>query len=116
MLFLGKLDKHCIGMCYLHGKLEATSEVTSVPLGQKRKSGRPKKMPHCLTRSPPVHLVHSRLDAVDIVTTETELDDISDIQENEEVHQLVQEEDPAIEPVIAPPPPQKNQVLNFIQL
>ena len=34
------------------GTLEVTSEMRAVPLGQKRKRGRPKKMPHCLARSP----------------------------------------------------------------
>ena len=53
--FAGKLCKHTVGLYYLQGKLEVTSEVRSVPLGQKRKRGRPKKFPNCLTRSPPVH-------------------------------------------------------------
>lgn len=49
----GKLCQHSNGMAYLQGKLEVTSEVRSVPLGQKRKRGRPKKLPsNCLTRSP----------------------------------------------------------------
>jgi hypothetical protein len=49
----GKLCQHSNGMSYLQGKLEVTSEVRSVPLGQKRKRGRPKKLPsNCLTRSP----------------------------------------------------------------
>ena len=49
----GKLCHHTVGMSYLQGKLEATSEVRSVPLGQKRKRGRPKKLPgNCLSRSP----------------------------------------------------------------
>ena len=34
------------------GKLEATSDVRSVPLGQKRRKGRPKKLPNCLQKSP----------------------------------------------------------------
>lgn len=49
----GKLCHHTVGMSYLQGKLEVTSEVRSVPLGQKRKRGRPKKLPiNCLERSP----------------------------------------------------------------
>ena len=48
----GKLCKHTIGMRYVTGKLEATSQVRSVPLGQKRKRGRPKRLPNCLIRSP----------------------------------------------------------------
>ena len=31
-----------------------TSEIHSVPLGEKRKKGRPKKIQHCLSKSPPV--------------------------------------------------------------
>lgn len=34
------------------GILEVTSDVRSVPLGAKRKRGRPKKMPNCLVKSP----------------------------------------------------------------
>ena len=37
---------------YKTGKLEITSDVRSKPLGQKRKRGRPAKLPPCLTRSP----------------------------------------------------------------
>ena len=48
----GKLCKHTIGMRYVTGKLEATSQVRSVPLGQKEKRGRPKRLPNCLIRSP----------------------------------------------------------------
>ena len=54
----GKLCKHTTGMAYIKGNVEVTSEVRSVPLGQKRKRGRPKKLPNCLTRSPPVQLNH----------------------------------------------------------
>jgi hypothetical protein len=41
-------------MMFRSGSLEVTSEVRSVPLGQKRKKGRPKKIQHCLTKSPPM--------------------------------------------------------------
>ena len=37
---------------YKTGKLEITSDVRSKPLGQKRKRGRPAKLPPCLARSP----------------------------------------------------------------
>ena len=47
-----KLFKHTVGMLYFTGALEATSDVRSVPLGAKRKRGRPKKLPNCLARSP----------------------------------------------------------------
>ena len=40
------------GMLFKSGFLEVTPEVRSVPLGQKRKRGRPKKLPNCLARSP----------------------------------------------------------------
>ena len=39
-------------MSYRQGLLEVTPEVRSVPLGVKRKRGRPKKVGHCLSRSP----------------------------------------------------------------
>ena len=64
-------------MAYLHGKLEVTSEVRSFPLGQKRKQGRPKKMPHCLTRSPLcVHPTH--IQEEDIANTEPEMENVPD--------------------------------------
>ena len=44
--------EHEVGLMYKKGILEVTSEVRSVPINQKRKRGRPKKLPHCLTRSP----------------------------------------------------------------
>ena len=37
---------------YMNGILEVTSDVRSVPLGQKRKRGRPKNIPNCLVKSP----------------------------------------------------------------
>ena len=49
----GKICKHTVGLLYRNGHLEATSDVRSVRLGQKRKPGRPKKLPMCLVRSPP---------------------------------------------------------------
>ena len=48
----GRLCKHSVGLMYKCGTLEITSDVRSKPLGQKRRRGRPKKMPHCLTHSP----------------------------------------------------------------
>ena len=50
----GKLCKHTVGMHYRQGFIEVTSQVRSVPLGQKRKRGRPKNLPNCLAKSPPV--------------------------------------------------------------
>ena len=40
-------------MAFREGKLEVTSQVRSVPLGQKRKRGRPKALGNCLLQSPP---------------------------------------------------------------
>ena len=48
----GKQDKHCIAMMYYTGKWLAEADVRAVALGKSRKPGRPKKIPHCLTRSP----------------------------------------------------------------
>ena len=38
---------------YKTGKLEVTADVRAIPLGQKRKRGRPAKLPLSLARSPP---------------------------------------------------------------
>ena len=48
----GHLCKHSVGMMYKCGILEVDSEVRSKPIGQKRKRGRPKKLPACLAQSP----------------------------------------------------------------
>lgn len=45
--------KITVGLHYWSGRLKATPEVRSIPLGEKRKKGRPKKIPNCLVRSPP---------------------------------------------------------------
>ena len=47
-----RVCKHAVGLMYKTGVLEISSDVRSKPLGQKRKRGRPKKLPACLTRSP----------------------------------------------------------------
>ena len=49
----GKLCKHTVGMCYMEGIMEVTSQERAVPLGQKRKRGRPKNLGNCLMKSPP---------------------------------------------------------------
>ena len=41
-----------MGLLYKTGVLEAAPDVRSVPLGAKRKPGRPKKIPNCLEKSP----------------------------------------------------------------
>ena len=46
-------------MLYKTGTLEITSDVRSKPLGQKRRRGRPKKIPHCLQKSPEPRTVGS---------------------------------------------------------
>ena len=51
-MFKGKLGKHTVGMAYRQGYLEVTDDVRSVPLGVKRKRGRPKKLGPCLMKSP----------------------------------------------------------------
>ena len=47
----GKMCKHTVALLYKTGIMEITSDVRSKPLGQKRKRGRPKKIPHCLQKS-----------------------------------------------------------------
>ena len=47
-----RMCKHTVGLMYKTNVLEVTSEVRSKPLGQKRKRGRPKQLPACLTKSP----------------------------------------------------------------
>ena len=49
----GKLCQHSTGMRYVQGDLVPEADVRAVPLGAKRKRGRPKRNPMCLTRSPP---------------------------------------------------------------
>ena len=49
----GKLCQHSNGMRYIEGDLVPEADVRAVPLGAKRKRGRPKRNPMCLTRSPP---------------------------------------------------------------
>ena len=53
-IFQGKLCKHTVGMSYMEGILDVTSQVRAVPLGQKRKRGRPKGLGNCLLKSPPL--------------------------------------------------------------
>ena len=48
----GRLCKHSVGLLYKTGTIEVDHDVRSKPLGAKRKRGRPKKLPSCLTRSP----------------------------------------------------------------
>ena len=55
----GKMCKHTVGLLYKTGIMEITSDVRSKPLGQKRKRGRPKKIPHCLQKSPEPRTVGS---------------------------------------------------------
>ena len=51
--------KHSVGLMYKTELLEVSSEVRSKPLGQKRKRGRPKKLPACLTKSPQPQIPNS---------------------------------------------------------
>ena len=66
---------HTNGMHYKTGKLEAAPDVRSVPLGEKRKKGRPKKLPKfSLVKSPvrapseasPPELVHLQDDEFEV--------------------------------------------------
>ena len=43
---------HTNGVHYHHGSLEPAEDVRSVPLGAKRRKGRPKNLPNCLANSP----------------------------------------------------------------
>ena len=47
--------KHSVGLMFKTEILQIDSDVRSKPLGQKRKRGRPKKLPVCLARSPEQH-------------------------------------------------------------
>ena len=47
-----RLCKHSVGLMYKCDVLEISSDVRSKPLGQKRRRGRPKKLPFCLVNSP----------------------------------------------------------------
>ena len=60
--------KHSVGLLYQTGALEVTSEVRSVPLGAKRKRGRPKQIPNCLVENDADTDENS--DDIDVVETE----------------------------------------------
>ena len=47
-----RLCNHTVGLMFKTNIIEIDSDVRSKPLGQKRKRGRPKKLPSCLARSP----------------------------------------------------------------
>ena len=61
-----KLCYHTDGLLYVNGHLEATSDVRSVPLGEKRRKGRPKKIPHSLQMSPARNPVEEILGGVPV--------------------------------------------------
>ena len=48
----GHICKHSVALMYKCNILDIDSEVRSKPIGQKRKRGRPKKLPACLANSP----------------------------------------------------------------
>ena len=48
----GRLCKQSVGLLYKTGTIKVDHDVRSKPLGVKRKRGRPKKLPSCLTRNP----------------------------------------------------------------
>ena len=80
----GKLCKHTVGMMFKTEVLAVTSEVRSVPLGEKRKRGRPKKLNHCLQKSPVRASVEKRNDNV-VVDSETSEDEAIEPVQNEAV-------------------------------
>ena len=88
----GKLCKHTVGLLYSNGHLEATSDVRRVRLGQKRKPGRPKKLPICLARSPPpapVPMEDDRLlEELPVDEHEPELMEVDPVEEVEELLNL----------------------------
>ena len=47
-----RMCKHSVGLLYKTEKLEISSDVRSKEIGKKRKRGRPKKFPACLSHSP----------------------------------------------------------------
>ena len=63
----GKMCKHTVALLYKTGIIEITSDVLSKPLGQKRKRGRSKKIPHCLQKSSEPRTVGSVVQAQDII-------------------------------------------------
>ena len=83
----GKQCKHSIGMMFYTGKWEAESDVRSVPLGKARKRGRPKKNPHCLSKSPPRTV---------IVETNEELEQPLDFDDIQFSDNIVGHDEPAI--------------------
>ena len=85
---------------YLTGKLEAGSDVRSVPLGDKRKCGRPRKLPsNCLPKSPEV----VRNEAADKTFNEVQTNNNDEDEENlrKRRHLIIIEEDHQQSPVEA---------------
>ena len=62
------LCKHTVGLMFKTDIIEIDSDVRSKPLGQKRKRGRPKKLPSCLARSPeqPVRSILTAVTSPDV--------------------------------------------------
>lgn len=74
ILLQGKLCQETVGLRFMTGKLEAGSDVRSVPLGEKRKRGRPKKLPaDCLQRSP----VHSSVSELVVEVDQVAEEDVA---------------------------------------
>ena len=63
----GKMCKHTVALMYKEGHLEQTSDVRSVPLGAKRRKGRPKQMPNCLAKSPIQQRTVSIIEDLDVM-------------------------------------------------
>jgi hypothetical protein len=63
-------------MHYKAGNIEITSDVRSVPLGAKRRKGRPKNIPNCLIKSPVQALPQNVDDPI-----EEDMEEIIDLEE-----------------------------------
>ena len=85
---------------YLTVKLEAGSDVRSVPLGDKRKCGRPKKLPsNCLPKSPEVVRNEAADETFNGVQTNNDDEDEENLRKRR--HLIIIEEDHQQSPVEA---------------
>ena len=81
------------------GSLEVTSEIRSVPLGEKKKKGRPKKIQHCLSKSPPMSTLAALESDGDMDLTEEEFAE-EEVADKEVAEEAVAVEEVANEEVI----------------
>ena len=103
-------------MSYRQGFLEVTPEVRSVPLGVKRKRGRPKKVGHCLNRSPQGSLAPDMLEPASAESTSAEPAPAEPASTEPTSPEPASAEPPALEPASPEPtspelpPPKKRKV------